>query len=81
MKKGRILVINRIPIETYLLGIVGSEMNPLWPADALKGQAVAARTTAQRRMIMRYSNRPYDLESTVLSQVYKGSRAYQPVGD
>ena len=70
VKKGRILVINRIPIETYLLGIVGSEMNPLWPADALKAQAVAARTYAmQRRMIMRYSNRPYDLESTVLSQV------------
>ena len=74
VKKGRILVINRIPIETYLLGIVGSEMNPLWPADALKAQAVAARTYAmQRRMIMRYSNRPYDLESTVLSQVYKGA--------
>jgi len=74
VRKGRLLVINRIPVETYLLGIVGSEMNPLWPSDALKAQAVAARTYAmQRRMIMRYANRPYDLESTVLSQVYKGA--------
>ena len=82
-KKKRLLIINRLPVETYLLGIVGSEMNPLWPLNALKAQAVAARTYAmQRRMIMRYTNRPYDLESTVLSQVYKGAeRISQPVID
>ena len=73
-KKGRLMVINRLPLETYLLGIVGSEMNPEWPLDALKAQAVAARTYAlQRRMMKRYGNRPYDLESTVLSQVYRGA--------
>lgn len=74
-----VLVINRLPLETYLLGIVGSEMSPAWPNEALKAQAVAARTYAmQRRMRMRSANKPYDLESTVLSQVYKGADRIRP---
>lgn len=77
--RGRILVINRLPLETYLLGIVGSEMSPAWPIEALKAQAVAARTYAvQRRMMMRAANRPYDLESSVLSQVYNGAERIRP---
>ncbi len=72
-------VINRIPMETYLLGIVGSEMSPAWPIEALKAQAVSARTYAfERRMMMRAAGRPYDLESTVLSQVYAGAERIQP---
>jgi stage II sporulation protein D len=76
---GKLIVINRLPIETYLLGIVGSEMSPSWPIESLKAQAVAARTYAlQRRMMMRAANRPYDLESTVLSQVYQGAERIRP---
>src|SRR5688572_15834983 len=76
---GAILVINRLPLETYLLGIIGSEMNPNWPLEALKAQAVAARTYAmQRRMAMRAAKKPYDLGSTVLSQVYKGAERIRP---
>lgn len=72
-------VINRLAVETYLLGIVGSEMSPEWPNEALKAQAVAARTYAmQRRMMMRAANRPYDLESSVISQVYKGAERIRP---
>lgn len=72
-------VINRLPLETYLLGIVGSEMSPDWPIEALKAQAVAARTYAmQRHMMMRAANKPYDLESTVISQVYKGAERIRP---
>lgn len=72
-------VINRLPLETYLLGIVGSEMNPLWPLEALKAQAVAARTYAmQRRVMMRAANKPHDLAATVLSQVYKGAERIRP---
>jgi stage II sporulation protein D len=77
---GRSLIAtNRLPIETYLLGIVGSEMSPSWPLESLKAQAVAARTYAlQRRMMMRAANRSYDLESTVLSQVYQGADRIRP---
>jgi stage II sporulation protein D len=74
-----LLVVNRLPLETYLLGIVGSEMNPGWPLEALKAQAVAARTYAmQRRVMMRAAGKPYDLASTVLSQVYKGAERIRP---
>lgn len=81
LEKGgqRFLAINRLPLETYLLGIVGSEMSPEWPIEALKAQAVAARTYAmQRHMMMRAANKPYDLESSVLSQVYKGAERIRP---
>ncbi len=79
IQDGAILVVNRLLLETYLLGIVGSEMNPTWPLEALKAQAVAARTYAmQRRMMMRATGRPYDLSSTVLSQVYKGADRIRP---
>ena len=67
-------VVNRLPLETYLLGIVGSEMNPSWPIEALRAQAVAARTYAMdRRMKMRAANKPFDMDATVLSQVYTGA--------
>jgi stage II sporulation protein D len=78
-KRGALLVLNRLPLETYLLGIVGSEMSPAWPIESLKAQAVAARTYAmQRRMMMRAANKPYDLAATVLSQVYKGAERIRP---
>ncbi len=76
---GKLLVVNRLPLETYLLGIVGSEMNPLWPVEALKAQAVAARTYAmQRRMMMRAAGKRFDLGADVLSQVYKGADRIGP---
>ncbi|MFO0728858.1 MAG: SpoIID/LytB domain-containing protein [Myxococcota bacterium] len=78
-KKGSLIVINRLPLETYLLGIVGSEMSPEWPLEALKAQAVAARTYAlERHMMMQAADRPYDLEATVLSQVYQGAERIRP---
>jgi stage II sporulation protein D len=77
--RGALSVINRLPLETYLLGIIGSEMSPEWPIEALKAQAVAARTYAmQRHMMMRAANKPYDLESSVISQVYKGAERIRP---
>ncbi len=78
-RRGRVQVINRLPLETYLLGIVGSEMSPRWPIEALRTQAVAARTYAmQRRAMMRAAGRPYDLAATVISQVYKGAERIRP---
>lgn len=75
---GGLQVLNRLPIETYLLGIVGSEMPPSWPIEALKAQAVAARTFALQRMMMaRAADQPYDLAATVVSQVYKGAERIQ----
>ncbi|MEM1022865.1 MAG: SpoIID/LytB domain-containing protein [Myxococcota bacterium] len=72
-------VVNGLPIETYLLGIVGSEMPASWPRAALEAQAVAARTYAlQSRLRMRSSGRGFDLHDSVLSQVYKGAADIAP---
>ncbi|MFA4875366.1 MAG: SpoIID/LytB domain-containing protein [bacterium] len=71
----RIILVNNVPVEEYLVGLIGSEISPAWPIEAIKAQAVAARTYAlnQTEASRRGSARPYDVTSTVLSQVYDGA--------
>jgi stage II sporulation protein D len=66
---GGLQVVNHLPLETYLPSVVGSEMPPSWPLEALQAQAVAARTYALRA---RKPAAPFDLQATTASQVYKG---------
>lgn len=44
--KGNLTLVNELSMEEYLYGVVGSEMAPGWPIEALKTQAVLARTRA-----------------------------------
>jgi stage II sporulation protein D len=67
--------INVVGLETYLSSVVGSEMPASWPQEALRAQAVAARTYALRQ---RKPDAPFDLKATVASQVYKGVEAETP---
>ena len=67
-----LLVINELNLEDYLIGLINQEMSSEWNMEALKAQAVAARTYA----LFQKANRKeslYCLESTVLDQVYNGS--------
>src|SRR5690606_33607024 len=41
---GALAVVNRVDLEDYVASVVGSELDAAWPAEALKAQAVAART-------------------------------------
>jgi stage II sporulation protein D len=66
-----LLVINRIDLERYLQGLLGAEMSATWPLDALRAQAVAARTYFLHKRLGR-ENSLYDLESSTLHQVYIG---------
>ncbi|NLD27958.1 MAG: SpoIID/LytB domain-containing protein [Myxococcales bacterium] len=78
---GLLKVINRLPIERYLVGIVGSEISPRWPIEAMKAQVVAARTYAMNKiqaMKKTHSQKPYDIVATVLAQVYHGSHVEDP---
>ncbi len=68
-KGNRLLVINHLSLNKYLKSVVGSEMPKDWPMEALKAQAVAARTYALNQM---KGNDYYDLDSNVSSQVYLG---------
>ena len=65
-------VINHVYLEYYLYGVVPYEMNDSWPIEALKAQAVAARTYASRYM---GGGGSYDLVDTAANQVYKGYNA------
>ena len=58
-------------IEDYLLGVVAYEMSDSWPLEALKAQAVAARTYAMQRK-MASAKRDYDIVNTTADQVFKG---------
>ena len=66
-----ITAINYVDIEQYLYSVVGAEAVASWPIEALKAQAVAARSYAlYKRSTGR--NSLYDLDTTVGTQVYKG---------
>ncbi|MGE0527707.1 MAG: SpoIID/LytB domain-containing protein [Bdellovibrionales bacterium] len=65
-------VIARLDVETYLAGVIPAEMPVSWPLEALKAQAVAARSFALRMALERRKQAArYDVESTVLDQVYQ----------
>ena len=67
-------VVNLVGLETYLASVVGSEMPASWPLEALRAQAVAARTYALRAL-RPTTGRAYDLKATVASQMYLGVEA------
>ncbi len=69
---GGIRLVNHMPLETYLYGVVPYEMPNSWPLEALKAQAVSARTYA---VMNRRPSLYYDLFDTDFSQVYKGYNA------
>ena len=63
--------VNRVSVENYVRGVVPAEMPTSWHADAVRAQAVAARTYAVRiRNTRRYAG--YDLCDTTACQVYRG---------
>jgi stage II sporulation protein D len=75
-----LLVINLIDLESYLRGVVPSEMNPRdFPEiEALKAQAVAARTYALRHL-GEHAGEGYDLCATPTCQAYDGCDGEHPL--
>ena len=66
---GFVRVVNGVPLESYLQGVVAGEMPFGWPAEALEAQAVAARSYALANLL---KGKPYDLYADARSQVYLG---------
>ncbi|PQL57241.1 SpoIID/LytB domain-containing protein [Veillonella infantium] len=69
---GKMMVINSVPLEDYLYGVVPQEVVPSWPAAALEAQAVAARTYALHTM-EENKGKLYDVSTTTDHQVYNGT--------
>jgi len=65
-----VTVVNEVRLELYLAGVVPAEMPSTWPAEALKAQAIAARSYAARRLRPGVSY--YDVTDDSTSQVYRG---------
>jgi stage II sporulation protein D len=64
--------VNSLPLDTYVQGVVPDESPPSWPIEALKAQAVAARTYAVATM---KPGATFDLYPDTRSQVYGGVAA------
>jgi stage II sporulation protein D len=70
LDKGMV-VINELPLEEYLVGLINCEISSQWPIEAIKAQAVIARSYALFQKEARKGSL-YHLESSVLDQVYEG---------
>jgi len=82
---GQITVVNEIDLESYLYGVIKGEVDPRWPPEAVRAQAVAARTLAVQRMLAARPAVPgastgagFDLPATTDAQVYLGAAAEDP---
>lgn len=72
---GRLSAVNDIPLEPYIRGVIAWEMPASWHSEALKAQAVVARTYG---LVSRKSGSWFDLYDDTRSQVYGGVRAEDP---
>lgn len=86
--RGRILVVptekgltavNWVDDQEYLYSVIGGEMDASWPQEALKAQAIAARTYALYEREKQRNNPVYDLgDSPDRWQIYKGVSSESP---
>lgn len=77
---GSLLAFNIIYVEDYLKGVVPAEMGKLGQPEmeALKAQAIAARTYSLSRL-GQYADKGYDLEASAEDQVYAGVKGEDPL--
>jgi SpoIID/LytB domain protein len=73
----KLTVVNTVGIEAYTRGVVSSEMPHDWPLEAVKAQAVAARSYA----LSHRRGGSFDVYNDTRDQVYGGITAETPVGD
>ena len=73
-------VINVLSVEDYLRGVLKMEANPAWHMEALRAQAIVARTFALRNL-GRHRSQGFDLCATTHCQVYRGINAEDPRTD
>ncbi len=76
---GFALIINVLKVDEYLISVVPGEIPANWDAEALKAQAIAARTFTYYHMsTQKKGDTVYDLDATAASQVYRGMSDEKP---
>jgi len=73
-KGNRLLLVNELDLESYIKGVLYHEVTHRWPMEAMKAQAVAARTYALYQ-IHQNQEQNYHVTSDIYSQVYGGRSA------
>jgi stage II sporulation protein D len=68
-------VVNTLPMEMYLRPVVAAEVSPSWPIEALRAQAIAARSYAAHGALGR-ARKTYDVFDSTRSQAYPGAVSY-----
>jgi SpoIID/LytB domain protein len=78
----RLDILDLLPLETYLRGVVPIEMPASWPAAALRAQAIAARTySVFHASLARMASEPWDVDDSVFYQAYTGTEDEDPRAD
>lgn len=77
---GEFTLVNHVPLETYLRGVVPYEIGANAPPQAVAAQTIIARTYALRNL-RRFAVDDYQLCATVHCQVYKGLNGTNPTSD
>lgn len=72
LQEGHLWAVNYVSMQYYLYSVVGSEVSPSWHMEALKAQAVAARSYALTYHIKPVNRQYYDMGADEYYQVYKG---------
>jgi len=78
--KGRLTLVNVVELEDYIRGVLKMEVNPDWPVESLKAQAVISRTYALKNR-GKHGSEGFDLCDKSHCQVYRGINAEDPVLD
>ena len=71
-RQRRLSVVNVLPLETYLRGVVPSEMSGGFPPEALKAQAIVARSEVLAKAGRNHLDEGFDICATAHCQVYGG---------
>jgi SpoIID/LytB domain protein len=72
------LLVERVGMETYLAGVLASEVNPTWPLESLKAQAVVARSYAADRYLQNWQQSWQLHWHFTVDMAYSGSKPLPP---
>lgn len=71
-RAGKLTAVNELGLESYLMGVVPCEMSASWHPEALKAQAIAARTYTITR-IGAFAKEGFDVDDTTRCHTYRGA--------
>lgn len=76
---GGLMVVNQLPVDLYVLGVLGREISPKWPAAVLQAHAIISRSYALGRR--KDAAHAFDVYGTTADQVYGGVNAESAQGN